>query len=180
MTQIQQLHHSKQIQCCLSYCSLRHIIYFWLIFIWQCPLKSNPWQRYTPPLIYVCIQTDTIERGAKTVGMSIPPPAITESGDRERSSRFQPYNAARGKISREITIYFCIPLLENLNEHFKRTGFCVQNHVLNLCSSVVNSQKSKGWCAMFTLKLSGIQILFIISNRIQILMKYYKDQIRNN
>ena len=35
----------------------------------------------------------SIERGANAVGMSIPPPATTESGDRERSSRSQPYKA---------------------------------------------------------------------------------------
>ena len=31
--------------------------------------------------------------GANAAGMNIPPPATTESGDRERSSRLQPYKA---------------------------------------------------------------------------------------
>ena len=71
--------------------------------------KSDPWQRYTP-------------LGPPPVGMSIPPPATTESLDRELSSTSQPYkalflyggggyNAARGLISREITV-ICICILE--------------------------------------------------------------------
>ena len=55
-------------------------------------------------------------------------------------------------------IYFCIP------EIFKRNvynQFWVQNHPLNLCSRVVNSQRflfsQKNWCEMFVFKLSGIQ-----------------------
>ena len=54
-----------------------------------------------PP--YIFFETDTIERGANAVGISITPPATTESGDREQSSRLQPYNAAKGLISWEIT-----------------------------------------------------------------------------
>ena len=54
----------------------------------------------------------SLKRGANAVGMSITPLATTESGDRELSSRSQPYralflrggyNAAKGLISREIT-----------------------------------------------------------------------------
>ena len=45
---------------------------------------------YPSPHIHL---TDTIERGANSVGMSIPPPAIIESRDREPSSRLQPYKA---------------------------------------------------------------------------------------
>ena len=52
-------------------------------------------------------QTDTIERGVNAVGMIIPPPATTKSGDRERSSRLQLYKArllyGGGLISRDIT-----------------------------------------------------------------------------
>ena len=39
------------------------------------------------------LYTFTIERGANALGISIPPPATTKSGDRERSSRLQPYKA---------------------------------------------------------------------------------------
>ena len=51
---------------------------------WQCPLKSDPYQRH---LIFL---TDTIERGANAVGMSIPPPGTTESGDRSPIKYFSP------------------------------------------------------------------------------------------
>ena len=62
---------------------------------------------YAPPYFF----SDTIERGANAVGMSIPPPATTESGDRDCSpiKHFfcmggrRGYNAASGLISREIT-----------------------------------------------------------------------------
>ena len=38
-------------------------------------------------------EPDIIERDANAVVMSIPPPTTTESGDREQSSRWQPYKA---------------------------------------------------------------------------------------
>ena len=51
----------------------------------------------------------TIERSANAVGLSIPPPEINESGDRDRSPIkhfvWGGYNAARGLISREITTF---------------------------------------------------------------------------
>ena len=47
---------------------------------------------YSPP-IYIFFLADTIEKVSNTVGMSITPPAIPESGDKERSSRSQPYKA---------------------------------------------------------------------------------------
>ena len=83
---------------------------------WQCPLKSDPWQRYSPRHIF--FQTDAIEKGANAVGMSMSLPATTESGDPERSSRLQlykalfcmgregGYNAAKGLSSRDITQIF--------------------------------------------------------------------------
>ena len=40
---------------------------------------------------YSYILTDAIERDANVVCMSTSPPATTESGDRKRSSRSQPY-----------------------------------------------------------------------------------------
>ena len=46
---------------------------------------------YPPPVYY--FQTDTIERGVNDVGIIIPPPATSESGDQVRSSRSQPYKA---------------------------------------------------------------------------------------
>ena len=70
-------------------------------------MKSDPWQR--PPPLYI-FMTDTIERGANAVGMSISPPVTTESEDRDCSPIKQfscnggrGYNAARGLISWEIT-----------------------------------------------------------------------------
>ena len=45
-------------------------------------------------------------------------------------------------------------------------GYWVQNHLLNLCSSTVDSQRllcsQKSWCEMFVLKLSGIQKKYYI------------------
>ena len=49
---------------------------FSYISFWHYPLIYDPQQLYTPPHIF--FQTDTIERGANAVGMSIPPPATTE------------------------------------------------------------------------------------------------------
>ena len=44
-----------------------------------------------------------------------------------------------------------------------KTGFRVQNYLLNMCSSAVHSQRllcnSKSWCEMFVLKFSCIQTL---------------------
>ena len=45
-------------------------------FFGQYPLKSDPWQRLTPPLYNFV--ADTIERGANAAGMSIPHPATTK------------------------------------------------------------------------------------------------------
>ena len=42
----------------------------------QCPLKLDPSSVITAPICF--FYTDTIERGANAVGMSIPPPATTE------------------------------------------------------------------------------------------------------
>ena len=59
---------------------------------WVMSLEVRPLAALYPhPHIY--FQTDTIEKGANAAGMSIPPPAYTESGDRERSSSLQPYKA---------------------------------------------------------------------------------------
>ena len=72
-------------------------------------LEIRPLAALYPPTPYMFFKADIIERGANAVGMSIPPPATTESRDRERSPikhfyiREGGYNAARGIISREIT-----------------------------------------------------------------------------
>ena len=77
----------------------------------QYPLNLYPKKCYTPN---ICFWTDTIKRGADAVGMIIPPPANTESGDQEISWRSQlfkvhifmgggGYKAARGLISRDVT-----------------------------------------------------------------------------
>ena len=44
--------------------------------------EIRPLAALYPPPIYI-FYTDTIERGANTVGKSKPPPESTESGDRE-------------------------------------------------------------------------------------------------
>ena len=57
------------------------------------------------PTSYFFRHTNTIERGANAVGLSIPPPATSESGDRDRSPikhifRMEGgYTDARGLIS---------------------------------------------------------------------------------
>ena len=55
------------------------------------PWNQTPGSVIPPPYIYIF--SDTIERCANALGMSIPPPATTENGDRERSSRSQAYKA---------------------------------------------------------------------------------------
>ena len=52
------------------------------------PLKSYYWHRYTPSPVF--LETDTIERSAYAVGMSIPHPATTKSEGIERRLRVQP------------------------------------------------------------------------------------------
>ena len=65
---------------------------------------------------------------------------------------------------------------KSLKRTFK-TGFWVQNHLMNLCSSAVDSQwllcSQKSWCEMFVLKLSGIQRLFpCLVRTVQTKIKY--------
>ena len=55
-------------------------------------LEIRPLAALYPPPINI-FRTDTIERGANAVGMIIPPPAITEVEDRERSLKSQPCKA---------------------------------------------------------------------------------------
>ena len=57
-------------------------------------------------------------------------------------------------------IEICFVYQKSLNLTFK-TGFSVQNHILHLCSSAVNSQKllcSQKANKIFVLKLSGISL----------------------
>ena len=52
-------------------------------------LEIRPLAALYPPPYF--LKTDIMERSANAVGISIPPPATTESEDRERSSRSLPY-----------------------------------------------------------------------------------------
>ena len=74
-------------------------------------------------------------------------------------------------------------LLFYIPEVFKttfKTGFWVQNHVLYLCFSAVDSQykgycvkKSKSWCEMFVSKLSGIQLTMKNYNTPSFVLQFY-------
>ena len=60
-------------------------------------------------------------------------------------------------------IYFLIPEIfkAKVSIHF----FSTKNHLLNLCSGVVNSQSlfcNQSWCEMFVLKLIGIQYIYYV------------------
>ena len=56
------------------------------------------------------LKTDTIERGANAVSISIPPLAITESGAWERNPKKRGYNAANGILNVFILAKFFVKL----------------------------------------------------------------------
>ena len=62
----------------------------WLPTAMVTSLEIRPLAALYPPPPYF-FKTDIMERSANAVGISIPPPATTESEDRERSSRSLPY-----------------------------------------------------------------------------------------
>ena len=76
------------------YCSLCSLWVKPLAF-WAISRQIRALQRYNPPSPppYIFLWADSIERGANGVGMSIPPLATTESRDRGRSLKSQPYKA---------------------------------------------------------------------------------------
>ena len=84
-------------------------------------------------------------------------------------------------MSKEKDFLFA-PICKNLKilkltVEIKNSFDWVQNHLLNLCSSVVNSQTlflSKIWCETFVLKISGMQTIFLIVDYLSVLTAWYR------
>ena len=107
-------------------------------------LESRPLAvLYLPPPIY-SFSTDTIERVAKAVDMSILPRASIESEYRKRSSRSQPYKAHFLSFDENIAFWLILgmklkTLKKNLKNLMKQTGKpnyythdYIENRYLNL------------------------------------------------
>ena len=89
---------------------------------------------------------------------------------------FLTFDAHELNLSHQIWVGFIFVYQKSLKWTFK-TSFWVQNHLLNLCSSAVNSQRLmysqkagvkcsyQSWCEIFVSKLSGIIYIYFFKGK---------------